>query len=215
MAFAIIDPVLANITNKADVIEKLIKQYPLLLKEWEKETEARLKKEAAEIAEGDSEVELSYYSQSLGVFDDDYQLKDIFYQSMLLITVSYYESVVTLLSKRAGIKDLIMAICKKNKIELSAKTLDDIDFIERKVSVLRNNICHNNSGTLRKTDVLLEIANDSDEIIFQDDTISINGPCFILDALEKEKLILEELADKLGHKNKLLKDGKLISIERK
>ena len=213
MAFSIRDPLLAKIKDKASIIAQLILSYPKLLEEWEIEQENKFRNEAKEIAEGDNEIESSIYRQLISTFDDDEDLRDVFYQSMLLMSVSYYESMVNLLSKEAKTKDLILAICAKRNITLSPEVLSDIEYIDDEVMALRNNICHNNSGTPRKTDLINRIANSSEEISFTNDVISITGPNYILDVLKKEVGILTEIAKKLGHKNKLYSNGKTINLE--
>ena len=99
MAFSLRDPVLANIDDKALIIESIINHYPYLLKEWEDKQDKEYRKIAKESSDGDKEVELSIYFQMRNALDIDYDLCDIFYQSMLIMVVSYYESMITMLSK--------------------------------------------------------------------------------------------------------------------
>ncbi|MBO4614100.1 MAG: hypothetical protein J5709_03205 [Bacteroidales bacterium] len=200
------------IKRKAQILEKLICQYPKLLEDWNKDLFAQLKNEAIQEACGDKEVEESIFSEKTKTLDDEEDLKNIFYQSMLLMVVAYYESVVTLFAKHANSGEIIKAICSKKNIELSKESLDDVEYIDEEVNALRNNVCHNNSGTPRKTDVLQRISNNSKDIHFNGDMISITGPNYILSVLEKETKILLELADKLGYKNKLYSNGLLKNI---
>ena len=68
-------------------------------------------------------------------------------------------------------------------------------------------------GHQGKLNVLQRIADESDEIQFSNDMISITDPNYILGALNKESKVLLELADKLGYKNKLYKNEKATAIK--
>ena len=213
MAFSVQDPTLSMIKRKAQILEKLICQYPKLLEELNKELFIQFKEEAIQNACDDKEIENSIFFEKMKAFDDDEDMKNIFYQSMLLMVYAYYESATNLLAKEARTKQIIKAICSSKNITLSKEAMNDIDFIDDEVNALRNNICHNNSGTPRKIDVLHRIAQKSNEIHFNEDVISITGPNYILNVLEKESKILLELADKLGYKNKLYSNGQLKKIK--
>jgi len=210
MGISVPNPILTMIKRKSRVLEKLIKQCPTLLEDLKKELSKQIEEEAAQVACGDKEIEASICSSMyVAAFEDDGELQNNFYQSMLLMVVSYYESIITLFAKETRSEDNIHAICTKKSITLSTETRTNIGYIEEEVNALRNNVCHNNFGTPRKRDVLEKIANKSDEIHFHDDVISITGPNYILNVLNKESEILLELADRLGYKNMKFRDGKL------
>ena len=133
---------MANIDDKALIIESIINHYPYLLKEWEDKQDKEYRKIAKESSDGDKEVELSIYSQMRNALDIDYDLCDIFYQSMLIMVVSYYESMITMLSKTIKAKDSIRAICEKRSVVLSPTAEEYVNVLEKEVMVLRNNVCH-------------------------------------------------------------------------
>lgn len=213
MAFSLRDPVLANIDDKALIIESIINHYPYLLKEWEDKQDKEYRKIAKESSDGDKEVELSIYFQMRNALDIDYDLCDIFYQSMLIMVVSYYESMITMLSKTIKAEDSIRAICEKRSVVLSPTAEEYVNVLEKEVMVLRNNVCHNNFGTHRNPEMLCSIAKNSDEIYFENGIISITGPTYVLNVLKMEHRILLELAAKLGYKNKLCSNGEIIELE--
>ena len=142
---------MALIERRSDALKHIINQYPELLEKWEEGQIDSFKKDAAELACSDKEVESTNLSSMMDSLTGDFEWKNMFYQSMLLMVVSFYESVVSLLANEASAKELIGAICKSKNIVLSTEAMTDIRFISEEVNALRNNICHNSFGTSRKT----------------------------------------------------------------
>lgn len=201
MAFIKRNPIRDKIDTGYSHIKKLISEYPRLMSSWMEEQDTQSMQIAKESAGGDTEIELSIYSRELAKCEDTDEILDIFYQSMVLMVYSYYERCVRMLAKDIGTKVLINAICDHKNITLSEDSAKGRQFIDDKFTALRNNICHNNSGHCRKTDLMRSLSKKYKGIEFCDDTIAISDSKFILEALDQEYAILNELVDKLGYKH--------------
>lgn len=201
MAFTKRNPIRDKIDNGYSHIKKLISEYPRLMSSWMEEQDTQSLQIAKESAGGDKEIELTIYSQELAKCEDTDEILDIFYQSMVLMVHSYYERCVRMLAKDIGTKVLINAICDYKNITLSEDGAKGSQFIDDKFTALRNNICHNNSGHCRKTDLMRSLSKDYKELVFCDNTIAIYDSKLILEALDQEYAVLKELADKLGYKH--------------
>lgn len=130
---------------------------------------------------------------------------NMFYQSILLMSYSYYESCIAKLCEEAKTKEKIQAICKSKNILLSEEASHAIDYLQNDINDLRNNICHNNFGTYRKSAVLKDLSkknigisydSESNELIFSDSK-------FVEEVLNKMHMVLHELCEKLGYKTKI------------
>lgn len=190
----------------------MILQYPNLLDRWEKEQIDSFEQEAVRYACGDKEIETQTLNSMIGSLDNDIDLKNLFYQSMLLMVIAFYDSVVALFAKRTNTAEHIKAICKKKNIILSTDASNCVNIFDTDVNTLRNNVCHNNFGTPRKTDVLQQLARTYPEIQYADGIVSITGPNYILEVLDKVTKTLIELANKLGYQHRTYKKDNSTNI---
>lgn len=170
-----------------------------------------MEEEFAKIAransEGDRDIESTIFSSLCSVFDDNADKKDLFYQSIFVMCYSYYESCVTLLGKNENTKETntkkaIIDICESQKISLSEDALKAINYLQDNIRVLRNNICHNNFGTYRKSSVLVEITKRNTGFGYdgKTETLFFTDSKIIIDTLNKMHMVLHELCEKLGYK---------------
>lgn len=205
MVIAVRNPIKAKIEDRASFLKHLLQEYPVLLEKWEKETEREMESFAEECAEGCDEICTSVLSQCMHAFDDDESRKDMFYQAVFLMSFSYYESTVALLSSKTKTREHIKAICKSNNISLTVESEKDIDYIQDEINALRNNIIHNNMGTYKKVDTLKNLAKKWNGLHYENDSIWFTDPEIIEDAINKMHHVLSELCDKLGYKTKFTK----------
>lgn len=201
MAFTKRNPIRDKIDNGYLHIKKLILEYPKLKDSWLADEDVKSRQIAKESADGDAEIEMDIYKNEVAKCDDSDEMLDIFYQSMVLMVYSYYERCVRMFAKDIGTKVLINAICDHKNITLSEDSAKGRQFIDDKFTALRNNICHDNSGHCRKTDLMRSLSKDYKELVFCDNTIAIYDSKLILEALDQEYAVLKELADKLGYKH--------------
>lgn len=203
MPFTKTHPTRYIIDSRYNYIKKLINEYPRLKESMLHDSDKECNDFAQENAGNDKEVAQSIYEQEVRRNEDTSELKNIFYQSMLMITYSYYEGIIRHMMKDINAKHLIDAICKQQHTSLSIESDKAIAFIDEKVKAIRNNICHNNAGTCNKQCLMTELSSTYTEIDFTEDTIGIYDSKFILEALELEHKILIELADILKYNNKV------------
>lgn len=208
MRFTIRDKILAQIEDRAAFLEHLVDEYPRLLKEWTDKTDQKFKKEAEEIADGDWEVYSSTYHSWLSAFDENEYREDMFYKAMVLMVYSYYEGAIEFLIRKTNSDDQVEILCRANNIELSKEAKLAKEDIKSSIRHLRNHLAHNNLMSSKQVKHIERISRKWSEINFTDDNISITGSEFILDSLKKEKLVLEELCEKLGYKHKRVQTGK-------
>ncbi len=207
MRFTIRNETLAKVEDQASFLEYLIEEYPRLLKDWTDKLDKEFQQQAEIIVDGEREIYASVYSSLTTAFDEIDYREDLFYKSMLIISYSYYEGAVKFLSKKAGTKNLIEAICKSNNFELSEEAKNALEAINSDTRIIRNQLVHNNMGNPQHTDDLLRISKRWNNIIFSNDEINICGSDFILDSLHKELLVLKELCKKLGYIHHIVNTG--------
>lgn len=207
MKFTIRDKILAQIEDRAAFLEHLLEEYPRLLKEWTDKTDQNFKKEAEDIADGDWEIYSSTYHSWLSAFDENEYREDMFYKAMVLMVYSYYEGAIEFLIRKTNSDDQVEALCRANNIELSKEAKQAKEDIKSNIRQLRNHLVHNNLMSTKQEKHIERMSKKWPEISFTDDDISITGSEFILDSLRKEKLVLEDLCEKLGYKHKRVQTG--------
>lgn len=201
MKASISHPIRRRVNDKREFIEFIIKNYPKLFKEWEEKEDTKIRAIAKEEGNGDYEIESSVYnSLSLPSYFYD-SFDEVFYPAMFLMTYSYFDMFINLLAKKASTRELVTALCKSHNYELSKEGSIALQWIER-MRVLRNNISHNNDGTQNRMLDILRLCDEFKELTYNNDTITISGPEFILKTLELEHKLLIELCDMLGYKTR-------------
>lgn len=185
MAIALRHPITARIDDQASFLRTLLDEYPKFLKDWEDKSEKEFRQIAKDNSDEDRAVESTIYSSLCTAFDNDADKENLFYQSVFLMCYSYYESCIALLSKNAKSKEIINAICKSQNITLSEDALNAIEYLQSDMNTLRNNLCHNNFGTIRKADVMKKLSEQNTGLNYDNNVLSFTGTAIIIDALEK------------------------------
>lgn len=205
MAISIRHPFVAQIDDRAKYLEDLTREYPSFLHRWESLEEKEFSKIADDNANGDDEVRQSIYNQLLTSLEDDEYRKNIFYQALLIMCFSYYESSISFLCKKIGAKDTIKSICRAKNITLSDKVQEKVNYINECIKPLRNNLCHNNFGTFRNFEVLTRLAQEKKGLYFDREILTITNSDFIIEVIDCMHNILKELCEQLGFKTKILR----------
>lgn len=204
MALALRHPIAAKVDDGARFLLNLLKEYPSFLNEWKNKTEKEFAEIAKDNSDGNIEIESTIYSSLCCAFNDNEEKKSMFYQSVFLMCYSYYESCIAQLSKNMKTKEAIQAICNSNSISLSEESLKAIDYLQNDINDLRNNICHNNFGTFRKTESLKRLSKQNVGFHYDDNTLIFTDSKLITDVLDKMHTVLHELCEKLGYKTKII-----------
>lgn len=212
---AITHPIKQMINSQHGFLSSMLDRFPSLLDEWIHKQEEEVEQLAKEFAEGDAEVYRDTYNSEISRIDSCYDEELLFNQAMLIMVYSYYESSLLRLAKE---KDTYpprpSVIADKFNAPLDDELLKISDFIFSKVEPLRDQLCHNNSGTLFEKNK--ERAEASINYLLQKKYISVDegritsiNRDFIKKVLDGEHKLLLKLAEICGYKTTLYgyKDG--------
>lgn len=113
----------ARIHYQKTYIETLLNFHPSHLDNWLQEQETEFRNIAIDVSEGDKEIESQMMIQQNSLLDIFNEGQYIFYNSMLLIVYSYYESMAVFIAKKKGLnckyaEPAICMICKEKNILL-------------------------------------------------------------------------------------------------
>ena len=192
-------------------LSSMLDFYPYLVNEWIKKHKKEVEELAREYAEGDDEVYRDTYSSEISRIDSCYDEELLFNQAMLIMVYSYYESFLCRLAKECGLNVKTdarpSAIAKAHNGTIEGVFLEISTSLHETILPLRNELCHNNNGTLysREEDNEKAIAELERKgyISMGDDGISIIDRKFIKQVLDDEHKLLLKLAEICGFKTTL------------
>lgn len=198
-------PIRALIDDNYRFLTALIKGYPSIVENWISEQEKEVKKLAEDFSEGDSDIYLSTCQSQIQIVYDSIEELALFDQSILIMVFSYYESMIYKLSQTIGANNRPSDIAEKKGKTLDNDSLQIAQFLHETIRPLRNELCHNNNGTLfskaakEEKEKIMELAKS--KIIRIDNVqIILLERSFISMTLEKEYKLLCVLADICGFK---------------
>ena len=206
-------PIKAKIEDRYEFLAQLLHEYPCFLKKWEEAFVKNAETFAEETAGGDYDVKKGILDSYLQTVDATYYCKDMFYQSVLIMSYSYFESSVEIIKSDLGgfrEADKIKEIHKRKNLKLTNEVSQALDFMNV-IRELRNAICHNNGGTYKKTDLLKNLSETWDGFYFENSdnacykTLIISKPDIVLETLNKARFILLDLCEKLNFKTTFIK----------
>lgn len=203
--FSVRHPLKARIEDQASFLEVMLERFPFLLDEWKGKQLDLFRKLAKEISNDDIGIEMEQYNQMANSLDNVEFERNIFYQAMMVMVCSYYESILIRIFKEEALKKIspikiIETLCKVKDIELSDECWKKVRFLDNYIRPLRNQLCHNNNGTPKNEDVLKEIAKTYRGVIFEEGEIRISERNIVEDVLNTAHEILSELSEKLSYK---------------
>lgn len=185
----------ALVEDKISFIEYLLSLYPLIYKEWLEKEDKHLEKIAKDYADNDKEIEASTLSSLREQLYFTEETPDLYYQALLILSYSHFESSITALAKKCSCQVSVDAICETTHHDLSSQSRKALDFIRNRIRTIRNNIVHNNFGTIRQEQEIIDITKDYQCLIFDGESITIVSPKIIEDTLQKLRILLRELND--------------------
>jgi hypothetical protein len=198
-------PIRATIDDTYYFLSSMIERFPSLLNDWMAEQEQEVGTFAKEFSEGDPEVYLSTYQSQIQRIDPCYYEIELFNQSMLIMTYSYYESTIYRFAKETESDNRPSCIAEKEGSSLDEVSLKISSYLFDTIRPLRNELCHNNNGTLfieatesEKSNILELVRKGI--LSINDEKIIISDSSFILQTLEIEHKLLCNLADICGYK---------------
>ena len=203
---AITHPIKQMINSQYGFLSSMMDRFPSLLSEWIKKQEEEVEQLAGEYAEGDYEVYRDTYNSEISRVDPCYDEELLFNQSMLIMVYSYYESILCRLAKECGVKEERPgAIAAKYKATIEGEYLKIVTFLHNTLLPLRNQLCHNNNGTLYARSKKEDIENinkliQKKYISIDDERIYITNREFVKQVLDGEHKLLLKLAGICGFK---------------
>ena len=218
---AITHPIKQLINSQYGVLSSMLDFYPNLMNEWIHKQEEEVEQLAREFAEGDAEVYRDTYSSEISRIDSCYDEEQLFNQAMLIMVYSYYESSLLRFAKEKGIDPPRPSVIANHfGKDLDEELLKISNYLYDYIEPLRNQLCHNNQGTLfakkdkrrkaqiERFDKLIErkfITVDDGRIVSIDRT-------FIKNILDGEHQLLLYLSEICGFRTQwcLFKDGKML-----
>lgn len=203
---AVQHPILREINNQYAFLSSMIERFPQLMKEWITTQEHEVEQLARQEADGDFEVYSSIYASEISRTESCYYEEFLFNQAMLIMVYSYYESFLCRLAKECGLNVKTDArpslIAKEYNKTIEGEYLKISRFLQETIHPLRNELCHNNNGTLYSKNEDNERAISELErkgyISIGNDGISIIDRSFIKKVLDGEYKLLLKLAEICG-----------------
>ncbi len=197
------------IDSQYGFLSSMLDRFPSLLDEWTEKQKEEVDQLAKEYAEGDDEVYRDTYNSEISRIDSCYDEELLFNQAMLIIVYSYYESVLNRLAKECGTSGVRpSAIAAKYNVTLKGVSLKIATFLHKTILPLRNQLCHNNNGTLYERSKKEDIKNihqliQKKYITIDDEKIYITNREFVKLVLDCEHKLLLKLAKICGFKTTL------------
>lgn len=99
---AVPHPIRRFIDDECTFLELLIRQFPALHDEWKSKTLKEFEEQAAEVADGDDEVQFDVYHSLANGLDAYDCTTDTFRRAMLVMAYSYYDTAVQLLCRNTN-----------------------------------------------------------------------------------------------------------------
>lgn len=206
---AITHPIKQMINSQYGFLSSMLDRFPSLLDEWIEKQKVEVEQLAKEYAMGDDEVYRDTYNFEISRIDPCYDEELLFNQAMLIMVYSYYESILCRLAKECDVKEESpSAIAAKQNASIDGEYLKISTFLFNTMRPLRNQLCHNNNGTLYVMSKDEEIENinkliQKKYISEDDERIYITNRKFIKQVLDGENKLLLKLAEICGFRTTL------------
>ncbi len=221
---ALTHPIKLMINSQYQFLSSMLDRFPSLLEEWMRKQEEEVKLIAEDSAGGDYEVYSDIYNAEISRIDSCYDEEQLFNQAMMIMVYSYYESTLLKLSIEVKAKEARPSVIANHfGKELDDELMKISNYICSTIEPLRNQLCHNNQGTLfskkdkRREQHIYNIERlvERKYISIEDGRITFIDKAFIKKVLEGEHKILLKLAEICGFKTRWFtyKDGKSIIYE--
>ena len=218
--FANTHPIKQLINSQYDFLSSMMEHFPNLHDEWKHKQELEVERFAKENSEGDDEVYRSIYNTEISRIDSCDEEEQLFNQAMLIMVYSYYESLLLRLAQGCNAQNSRPSvIADLNGVSLDGEYKMIADYLYNVILPLRNEVCHNNNGTLflraKDNEITLNSLVEKKYISIFDDRIVFIDRLFIKKILDGEHKLLLYLAELCGFKTKwyIYKEGKMIKCD--
>lgn len=207
--FSIQHPIRRMIYSQYQFLKSMIDTFPQLLNEWVETQRQEVDSLSKVCAQGDYDVYRTIYNSEISRIDNCVDEELLFNQAMLIMVYSFYESFLNRISKEINLdvsNAMPSKIACKNEVVLDDYYKDISSFLFHVIRPIRNQLCHNNSGTLfsredKETDIVkIKDLHRHNHIQIEDGVIYIVDKSFIHDILDQEFKLLVKLSDICGFK---------------
>ena len=218
---AITHPIKQMIKSQHSFLSSMLERFPSLLDDWVKQQEEEAKQIANDFAEGDKDIFRDTYNSEISRLDSCYDEEQLFNQAMLIMVYSYYESMLLRLSTEIQVNEARPSVIAEHFGKaLDQELLKISSFLFNTIAPLRNQLCHNNQGTLfaRKSKKREEQIENLDQLVakkfisIDDSRIVSIDRTFIKNVLDGEYKLLLKLAEICDFNTKwyMYKDGRMV-----
>ncbi len=199
------------INSQYGFLLSMLDRFPNLLDEWIKKQKLNVEQLAKEFAEGDNVVYWDTYKSEISRIDPCYDEEQLFNQAMLIMVYSYYESSLLRLATEIHEKEARPSVIANHfGKNLNEELLKISTYLYKTIAPLRNQLCHNNQGTLfarstnRKDEQIENVVKlvERKFITIDDGRIVSIDRTFIRNVLDGEHKLLLYLAEICGFKTK-------------
>lgn len=207
-----IHPIKQIIDSQYGFLGSMLDRFPTLLDEWIKKQEGEMKQLAEDVAEGNYDIYCSVYRSEILRIESCYVEEELFNFAMLIMVYSYYEASLLKLAREVKIQEKSVKpsdIAQHFGKNLEKEMLNISDFLYNKIRTLRNQLCHNNQGTLFARNKEEEVNNikeleEERYLTIYDGRIASLDRTFIKKVLDDEHKLLLRLAEICDFKTKYL-----------
>lgn len=186
----------STIEDKYQFLRSLIDFFNCPLRQCECEVIDGAQRLAKEIANGDEEIERSEMDKLLDSFYNSQDNRNLFYQSMLIMGYSYYESSLGLIEQELGKQ------CQSiNNYNINSTNIQtNKKWIKSDVRLMRNFLVHNNSvkPTKGQDEAIKRLRSKYPGIHYDSNGITITSDDCVVDFLNTEYEVLRYLCMLVG-----------------
>ena len=186
----------AVIEDRYQFLCLLIDLFNTQAEEYENDVAKQISILAEEIADGDEEIEVGEKSKLLLSFANSQDNRNLFYQSMLIMGYSYYESSLGLIEQELGKQ------CQNtNNYNInSTKIQTNKKWIKLDVRLMRNFLVHNNSvkPTKKQDEAIKRLQSKYPGIHYDGNGVTITSDDCVVDFLNTEYEVLKNLCLLVG-----------------
>ena len=186
----------AIIEDRYQFLRFLIDFFDAQADKYEKNTTKQISILAKEIADSDEEIEIEEKYKLLASFANSQDNRNLFYQSMLIMGYSYYETSLSLIKKELKISKRNLTKCLKPSTDIQSRQ----SWIENDVKKLRNFLVHNNSIAPKngQEEAIKRLKSIYSDIVYNGSEVFITDTNCVKEILQKEYEVLRDICIQVG-----------------
>ena len=186
----------AVIEDRYQFLCLLIDLFDSQAEEYENNATKQISNLAKEIAGGDEEIEVGEKYKLLVSFANSQDNRNLFYQSMIIMGYSYYETSLSLIKKEVRRSRRDLTKCLKQSTDIQNRR----SWLEGDIKKLRNFLVHNNSIAPKngQEESIKRLKSIYPEIIYNGSEVFISNVNCVKEFLQKEYEVLTDICIQVG-----------------